>query len=111
MEGKPEPAIAWKKGGQQVTLRPGIDVDATGTLTLTQVRTTDSGQYQCVARNALAEVSALSIVSVIGMGLYGTFYFQGGGLMSRILDSISIERIMYGCRTVWASFLLLAMEG
>ena len=65
VEGKPEPAISWSKAGQPLGSGERIQVDGNGTLTVQRTRVSDSGQYQCIARNALAEVFEISAVFVM----------------------------------------------
>ena len=51
--GFPEPVVSWKKDGRE--LRPGDDarvtVHSSGNLIITDVRSSDTGFYTCVATN------------------------------------------------------------
>ena len=55
--GEPDPVIQWKKDNQLLdpSLDPRLVVLPTGDLYISDVLSTDSGQYQCIARNPITE--------------------------------------------------------
>lgn len=53
--GTPEPLISWKKNGQQLEIEHSkrIRIVDGGNLAIQDVRRTDQGRYQCIAKNVV----------------------------------------------------------
>ena len=55
-EGNPSPSVSWTKNGQKLNVGANSRLNASSTnnkhtLTITDVRRSDAGQYRCVANN------------------------------------------------------------
>lgn len=67
--GTPEPQISWRKNGQRLDTDNSkrIRVVDGGNLAVQDVRQTDEGQYQCVAKNVVGvRESAMAVLKVHG---------------------------------------------
>ena len=61
VKGKPEPKVEWLKDGQPVVENQRIKIqfdDGTSTLRFTKTELDDEGEYKCVAKNDLGEVTS-----------------------------------------------------
>ncbi|MED6268003.1 Contactin-3, partial [Characodon lateralis] len=62
--GKPKPRYRWLKNGQPLTAKERVHVDA-GRLTISTIRLSDSGMYQCVAENEYGSLYASAELKVV----------------------------------------------
>ncbi|XP_014830568.1 PREDICTED: contactin-4-like, partial [Poecilia mexicana] len=62
--GKPKPKYRWLKNGQPLTARERVHVEA-GRLTISTIRLSDSGMYQCVAENEYGSLYASAELKVV----------------------------------------------
>ena len=68
--GIPEPTIMWKKNGQKVDVESSkrIRIVDGGNLAIQDVRQTDEGHYQCIAKNIVGvRESPTAFLKVFGM--------------------------------------------
>lgn len=67
--GTPEPLISWKKNGQKLEIEHSkrIRIVDGGNLAIQDVRPTDEGRYQCIAKNVVGiRESQIAILKVHG---------------------------------------------
>ena len=60
-DGKPSPTLSWTRNGSPITTSDNSSIsisEDSKQLTITNVRRTDSGEYQCVANNSLGNASS-----------------------------------------------------
>uniref|UniRef100_A0A915CRG5 Ig-like domain-containing protein n=1 Tax=Ditylenchus dipsaci TaxID=166011 RepID=A0A915CRG5_9BILA len=57
--GSPEPIVTWEKDNLQFLSSDSTVVDPSGILRIKQVKSSDAGEYKCLARNAAGETSRL----------------------------------------------------
>uniref|UniRef100_A0A3B3VBD5 Contactin-4-like n=1 Tax=Poecilia latipinna TaxID=48699 RepID=A0A3B3VBD5_9TELE len=62
--GKPKPKYRWLKNGQPLTTKERVHVEA-GRLTISTIRLSDSGMYQCVAENEYGSLYASAELKVV----------------------------------------------
>ena len=64
--GNPEPSISWVKDGSPINSKSRIGLSKDNKrLTITNISRTDSGEYQCVARNRVGNDTSNSRVDVL----------------------------------------------
>jgi hypothetical protein len=63
--GSPEPMIQWSKSGQLIVSGDRIALTEEGDLVIQKSRTSDSGEYRCLARSVLGEDTAFSTVIIM----------------------------------------------
>ncbi|XP_043978218.1 contactin-4 [Gambusia affinis] len=62
--GKPKPKYRWLKNGQPLTTKERVHIEA-GRLTISTIRLSDSGMYQCVAENEYGSLYASAELKVV----------------------------------------------
>lgn len=73
-KGVPEPTVGWRKNGQKLDVETSkrIRIVDGGNLAIQDVRQTDEGQYQCIAKNLVGvRESAMAFLKVHGKCLEG----------------------------------------
>ena len=77
--GAPEPSTTWLKNGQAITEGERITIARNGSLSISEVQASDSGEYSCIARNIFGENTMTSTIRVAGTFchvLYFRFFNQ-----------------------------------
>ena len=64
--GIPRPTVTWKKDGQKITSGGRYKIQDDGSLTISEAKEQDDGQYTCTADSAAGEDSVSSTVQVKG---------------------------------------------
>ncbi|XP_015243548.1 PREDICTED: contactin-4-like isoform X2 [Cyprinodon variegatus] len=64
--GKPKPRYRWLKNGHPLTVKERVHVEA-GKLTISTIRLSDSGMYQCVAENEYGSLYASAELKVVAL--------------------------------------------
>ena len=64
--GYPLPSISWTRQGENVVENIRFRVLSTGSLHITNVRFSDTGEYRCDAANSVDSLSASADLTVIG---------------------------------------------
>lgn len=64
--GHPKPHIAWLFNGERILLNERLSIRQNGSISITDVRESDAGQYTCVAENIHGKVNTSAVLEVMG---------------------------------------------